>query len=212
MEKILRKHKEFWSQKQWRLSVIVGVLMLFLGFFINYYANVYANLRANNSVSDIILDNIPVFNVNFVFFEGAFLFWVFVGALLAHEPKKIPFILKSVAVFMLIRSVFIMMTHVATPPNHSFLDPEKFFLYITGGNDMFFSSHTGLPFLMALEFWENKILRNVFLVCTFIFGLSVLLGHLHYSIDVFAALFIAFGIFHISIKLFPFDYRLFMKN
>jgi len=38
---------------------------------------------------------------------------------------------------------------------------------------------------------------------------AVLLGHIHYSIDVFSALFITYGIFVIAKKVFARDYLLF---
>lgn len=64
----------------------------------------------------------------------------------------------------------------------------------TFGGDLFFSGHTGAPFLLALMFWKDPRLRLTFLAATALFGAAVLLGHLHYSIDVFAAFFISYGI------------------
>jgi hypothetical protein len=57
------------------------------------------------------------------------------------------------------------------------------------GGDLFFSGHTGLPFLAALAFWHIPTLRIFYLASTWYFGTVVLLGHYHYSIDVLAALF-----------------------
>jgi membrane-associated phospholipid phosphatase len=96
-----------------------------------------------------------------------------------------------------------------------YIDPTDLVQWISSsrsGDDLFFSAHTGLPFLMAIIFWRNKLLKYFFLACTLIGGTAVILGHLHYSIDVFSALFIAFGIFHISKFFFPKDYRLFQNN
>jgi membrane-associated phospholipid phosphatase len=84
--------------------------------------------------------------------------------------------------------------------------------YLTSGNDMFFSSHTGLPFLMSLIFWGNYRLRIFFILASMILAASVLLGHLHYSIDVFAAYFITYTIFHIAQKFFKQDYELLLKD
>lgn len=212
MEHILKKHKLIWSQKPFSLSAILGIVMLITSLFVNYFANIYTATHASNYVADIILDNIPVVNVDFIFFEGFALFWTFVFFLMIKEPQQMPFVVKSIAVFVLIRSIFITLTHLGLPPVHSYLEPDSTFRYITSGNDMFFSSHTGLPFLMSLIFWNNKKLRHTFILATIIFASSVLLGHLHYSIDVFAAFFIAYGINHISQKLFPKDYRLFEKS
>lgn len=208
----IKKHKSFWSQKTYMLSAVLGVLLLVLSMCVNYFANAYVNLNASNSVTDLILDHLPTINVDLVFFDGFVIFWLIVVFLLISDPHKIPFTLKSIATFVLIRSAFIILTHIAEPLNHSFLDTNWFFSLITTGNDLFFSSHTGLPFLMALIYWENKKIRYIFLFATVFFGTAVLLGHLHYSIDVFAALFITYGISHIAQKLFPQDYQLLLTK
>jgi membrane-associated phospholipid phosphatase len=65
---------------------------------------------------------------------------------------------------------------------------------------------------LALIFWENKILRIVFLSFSIMFAIIVLLGHLHYSIDVLSAFFITFSIFHICKFLFKKDWQLFLKK
>ena len=182
--------------------------MLFLSLLANYYANIYTVTHASNAVTDVVLDNIPVFNVDFIFVEGAVIFWVFTSFVLLWEPRRIPFVVKSIAVFILIRSVFITLTHIAPPSAQSFVEPNQFFGLLTAGSDMFFSSHTGLPFLMALDFWCYRRWRYFFLVCSGVFAVSVLMGHLHYSIDVVAAFFITYSIFHITKDFFPEDYRL----
>jgi len=212
MRDIFNKHKLFWSQKALKKNALLALFLLAISLLANYFANVYTTSHTSNYVSDIILDNLPVVNLDFVFIQGAMLAIAFVILLLLTEPEKIPFAVKSIAFFVLIRSAFIMMTHTALPLDHILLNPESSFRYITEGNDMFFSSHTGLPFLMALIFWANKKLRIVFFILSGIFALTVLLAHLHYSIDVFAAFFITYSIFHIAQRLFPKDYELSQAN
>jgi membrane-associated phospholipid phosphatase len=80
---------------------------------------------------------------------------------------------------------------------------------VTFQGNFFYSGHTAFPFLLALIFWDNKYLRYLFLILTVFFGVSVLLAHVHYSIDVFAAPFIVYGMYVITAKLFPRDYALF---
>jgi hypothetical protein len=77
---------------------------------------------------------------------------------------------------------------------------------------MFFSGHTGMPFLLALIFWDNKPLRYILFSASLIFGVSMILGHLHYSIDVAAAFFISHSIYRIGRRLFSADYKLFHKS
>lgn len=193
-------------------SVFVGILLLVSSLAFNYAAGDYANEKASNGVTDIILDNIPVFNVDIIFIYGAILFGLFLVALMIKEPKQIPFIIKSVAFFIFIRAIFISLTHIGpiigAPPFASNIVLRNLMF----GADYFFSGHTGLPFLMALSYWSNKFLRVIFIAASLIFGVSALLGHYHYSIDVFAAFFITYAIFHIAKMLFKNDFKLFSHN
>lgn len=206
MQKILKKHKVLWLDKYYAYSSTIGLALFFASLYINKLASAYALRSASSSVNDIILDNIPIYNVNEIVTTGAFL--VFIFALIASliYPKKIPFMLKSAALFIVIRSVFITLTHLGPMP-HSFIDEKDFFSSYNIGTDYFFSGHTGLPFLVSLVFWEKAWIRNIFIFASLLLGVSVLLGHLHYSIDVFAAFFITYTIFVIAQKFFRRDYQ-----
>jgi hypothetical protein len=210
MKNILKKHGALWVQKSFLMAVFAGLLMFVAAMSATYWANAYTTSHASNSVTDIILDNIPTVNVDFVFSEGATLFAIIMVALLLYEPKRIPFTLKTIAIFTATRSAFLILTHIASPDHASYIDTTDFIHKISSGDDLFFSLHTGLPFLMALAFWNDKYLKYFFLVSTLIGAVSVLLGHLHYSIDVFSAPFIAFGVFHIARWFFSKDYEIFL--
>ena len=122
-----------------------------------------------------------------------------------------PLALKAIALFLLVRAVFVSLTHIAPFP----IEPQTsapFLNSIFFGSDLFFSGHTGLPFLAALAFWHIPALRFFYLCSTLFFGTIVLLGHYHYSIDVLAALFITHGIFQIARWLFRRDYALFRSS
>jgi len=212
MNRLFEKHKSQWSQKSFLFSALLAFLFLASSLVVNYAAGNYAIEKASNGVTDIILDNLPIMDVDGIFIYGAILFAVFIVILLIREPKQIPFIVKSVALFVFVRAIFISLTHIGpilqqAPPISNIILRNLMF-----GVDYFFSGHTGLPFLMALSFWSSKYLRNLFLATSFIFGASALLGHYHYSIDVFAAFFITYGIFHIAQWLFAKDYRLFLHS
>ncbi|MDP2708715.1 MAG: phosphatase PAP2-related protein [bacterium] len=180
--------------------------------FINYYANLYALEKVSNSVTDILLDILPVVDTNFLFVEGSFIFVAFAAALLIKEPKTIPFTLKSVALFVVIRAFFVTLTHYAPFPDRAVMDNYNLIDSFTSSADLFFSGHTGMPYLFALIFWQNRPLRLLFLGSSIVAGFSVLLAHYHYSIDVASAFFITFGIYHIAIRLFKKDYALFLSQ
>ena len=205
----IEKHKHFWAQKPFVLSTLVGILFLAISVVVLYFANTYTTLHASNYVTDFILDKIPVINVGFLFSEGALIFFSLVIIINLIEPRHIPFFLKSTALFMLIRSFFLILTHVGPPLNMLQINPTDLLFKLSSGDDLFFSSHTGYPLLMALIFWDEKWLRYFFIFAMIAGAVVVLLGHLHYSIDVFAAIFIAYGVFHLAKEIFPKDFLFF---
>ena len=167
--------------------------------------------KASNPVTDIILSNIPVFDVDYIFIYSTVTLVIFIALLCLIKVERIPFITKSIALFVVIRSIFISLTHIGPFPDMGVIT-SNFINKFTFGSDLFFSAHTGLPFLMALIFWEIRNLRYLFIALSLIFGAVVLLGHYHYTIDVLAAFFITFGVYHMAIVFFKKDYRTFFND
>ncbi|MBI4088352.1 hypothetical protein HY418_03160 [Candidatus Kaiserbacteria bacterium] len=197
------------KNKEFIIDFVLGTLLLAASLAIENYAVRYAGNRASNSVTDIILSNTRVYNVDGIYVYGAVLLIAVILLVCIHRPKRFPFVLKSVALFTLIRAFFISLTHIGPYPIVVAISPSfftSFFPTLFTGDDLFFSGHTGLPFLMALTFWDNKVLRVIFLGFTALLATAVLLGHLHYSIDVVAAFFISFGIFSMAKTFFRRDW------
>jgi membrane-associated phospholipid phosphatase len=209
MKKILLKHKFHWKNKEFQTDVFLGSLLFILSLLANHFASIYVNKMASNYVTDILLDNLPVVDVDGILVYGALLFFIFVAGCLFAEPRRLPFVLKSAGLFYLIRSVFIILTHLGPIPVQTPIEIGNILNKIISDNDFFFSGHAGFTFLIALIFWDEKWIRNVSLITSLIFSVSVILGHLHYSIDVFAAFFITYSIFHISQRIFKKDYNFF---
>ncbi len=212
MKSFIERHKNVWNQG-FAYSVTIGIFFFVISLFINNLATTYASERVSLPVTDFILSNIRVFDVDAIIIYGALLLIAFTIIVVLYQPKRIPFILKSVALFIIIRSIFVTLTHIGPFSPQVIIDPVRIasalnFLGIGTKADLFFSGHTGMPFLLALIFWNDKVLRSIFLTTCIIFAVSVLLGHLHYSIDVFAAFFITYTIFAISQKLFAKDWEL----
>lgn len=205
----LKLNPHHWPTRKIVASALWGVLLLALSLLINYLAGTYATSHASNPVNDIILDHIPALDVDGIFIDGFAMFFLLVAGLLVYWPKKIPFILKSYSLFILTRSFFIILTHLGPIPQQiSLADHSTIMGLFTFTGDLFFSAHTGLPFLMALIFWDYRFWRWFFIFLSIFFGAVVLLGHLHYSIDVFSAYFITYGIFQIALRTFRRDYLL----
>ncbi|MBU1102603.1 sphingomyelin synthase family protein [Patescibacteria group bacterium] len=193
-------------------SVFAAIIFLLASLVLNYFAGSYATKNASNPVNDLILDNLPIVDVSIAFVYGFSAFCIFALALAARNLQKLPFAFKTIALFVIIRSIFISLTHVAPIPDAEINYTYFLFNKIVFNGDLFFSAHVGLPFLAALLYWNNKKLRIFFLASSFFFGFIVLLGHLHYSIDVFAAFFITYGIFRLAQYFFKKDYKSFVGS
>ncbi len=204
------KYKDFFTKERIR-SLCVALLLIALALTFQYYASAYSTRNSSRFVGDIFLDNLPVVNMNGVIIEGA-LFTILISAILIlSQPKYILFILKAIALFIAIRAFFVAATHLGIypdqiVPDNGFLDRLYVALDLQAG--YFFSGHTGLPFLMALIFWDKRFWRILYFVLSGVFGIAVLLAHVHYSIDVFAAPFMTYSIFKLAQYLFPEDYKL----
>ena len=200
---------------EWLSSLAMALFLLGGAYVAEHFANTYAFdylLRStSNYVGDLILDAIPVVDLNFIIVEGAFLAIILGSLLVFSRPRYVLFSLKALALFIMIRAFFISLTHVGIHPDS--LDPglgffNAIYVYLNFQVGLFFSAHTGLPFLFALIFWEMRRVRYALIALSGVFAVAVLLAHIHYSIDVFAAPFMAYGIFKIAAFLFPKDYQL----
>lgn len=207
MHKLFRK--DFYTQQKIR-SLISALIFLSLAILFQSYVSSYSTRVSGGSVPDLLLDHLPIINLNWVIVEGALAVIVGTIVLLFYKPEYLIFTLKAVAIFVITRAVFLAVTHVGVYPGQ--IGPDNgFFDRIYKSLDfevgLFFSGHTGLSYLMALIFWNERFWRYVYLSLAVIFGISVLFAHIHYSIDVLAAPFITYSIYKLSQYLFKEDYR-----
>src|SRR6185369_59968 len=182
---IMDTYRSLLKDRSFVRSVIVAFIFLALSLVINYYTGTYATEEVSNPVTDIILNNIPLFDVDGIFVYSGFLLIVCIFFVGLREPRRIPLTVKAISLFYVIRSIFVSLTHIAPFPTHAVINPESLIRFFNFDGQLFFSGHVGLPFLMALVFWNNKPWRIAFICLSVLFGAVVLMGHLHYSIDVF---------------------------
>ena len=205
------RYRTYATNRSFLVSVAASFSLFLVSFIVNLYAIHFATEHASNPVTDLILSNTPILNVDDLFVYGTFVAASIAVLVCLMHPKRIPFALYTVALFYFIRSGFTSLTHIAPFYPHISTDFGATINKAFFGGDRFFSGHTGLPFLGALAFWNEPKIRFFFLGTSLFFGVIVLLGHLHYSIDVLSAFFITYAIYHIAIWLFPKQYALFIS-
>lgn len=200
--KIWRQWRELLRERKFVISLVVGIILMLAALYINLLASRFTESFPALSAGDLILDRLPVVDLSFLYRLGIF---IVIGITIIYPilfaPEIVPFTAKTFAAFIIIRSFFISLTHLGAPEPFYALpqgtDQSDFirFFYL---NDLFFSAHTGIPFLSALLFWKNKVMRYFMLVSSVVMAVTVLLMHVHYSIDVFSAYFITYSIFIVS--------------
>ncbi len=189
----------FWQhlRKPDYLYRLLGALaFLAVSIWLNFQAGTYAYNHMSNGVSDLFLDQVATYNVSLLFIEGAAAMVIGAVLLCIANPPKLIDATATIALMYLFRSAFISLTHLGPPLALGDIGlGDTLTSRFVQGADYFFSGHTALPFLIALLFWQKVWVRNTYLVLTVIFGVAAIMGHLHYSIDVFAAPFIAYGVY-----------------
>ena len=187
---IFKKHYGFWTKEN-KKSLILGLILILLAIIIQIglgKRSMYQSISANPA-KDLLLDNLPLINTQFIIIQGVILFWIFVWIFIILNPKYLLFSLKATALFTIIRAFFINLTPLGAYPHYIPFEPKyigfHFYNTLTFEGNFFFSGHTGFP---------------------------VLLAHSHYSIDVFASPFITYGIFKIATRLFKNDYLILKQN
>ena len=209
---MLNRYKEVWYDRDFRFSLPVAVALFALALWINSVAIKFATEYASNPVTDIILSNTRAYEVDGLFVWGTLAVILFSVLVVFSHPKRLPFALQGLTLFILIRAGFTSLTHTGPFEETYVSDFGTIINHAFFGADHFFSGHTGMPFLGALAFWHIPWIRNSFLAASAFFAVVVLLGHLHYTIDVAAAFFITYAIYNIALQLFPREFRLFKAD
>lgn len=208
--KVAARYKEAFKTHGWRSATLYSIVFFFASVVASFYAINYADSVASSSVTDIVLSNIPAFDVDGLFGYGTILLIAFITLLLLFNPKKVPFSLYTMGAFYFIRSAFTTLTHLGPfptiAPNGNWGTLLSHFLF---GDDYFFSAHVGICFLLALIFWKHKPMRYIFIAWSVYMAIVVLLGHYHYSIDVASAYFITYAIYILCERSFPHALKVF---
>lgn len=185
----------------------VGSATLVLALVFNYRTGVYVDAIGPSlaPARDFLFDRLPF--AAFPLIHG----WGFAGFLATfaaaawldpERSKRIPFYLWAFGLIVAARAAFTVLTPMGMPlqaPSFEGYSLRGVFRYFDFRHTFFFSGHTAFPFtgfLLARQRWA----RLACLAFSLTLAASVLLSRLHYSIDVFAAFFIAYAVADLAKK------------
>jgi len=172
--------------------IAVSLAFTVAALYADYYCGAYVTATKGVKASDLILDQFRAIDMSFLFVYGyvALIVTMFLQPIL-FRVRTFHVVAIQFSLLLLLRSVFMLFTHLETPAGSATVSFPWFFNNLYFENDMFFSGHTAMPFL-GFYLFRHSPLRYVFLVGAVVMGIVVLAMHLHYSIDVFAAFFMTY--------------------
>lgn len=188
----IRKHKR---------RIVISLFFLAIALALYGLSGDYVTDHNGPVISpDLILDHFGPYDLTIIYV------WLFIVVMilfflypLIFKPNELSYVIAMFSLFVVVRSGFIIFTHLRVPNDAISVIFPGFLQLFNFSNDLFFSGHTGFPFLGFLIFKEHhKVLSYFMLMSSVILGITVLLMHVHYSIDVFSAFFITYGVYKIG--------------
>jgi hypothetical protein len=177
----------------------LGILAVIAGAGLNFASEAYLHNYMSEGkslpmLSDLILDNLPFYNVSLIYdiFCLIPIFLVFIYFVHKKDYERIPLFLLMSGIFYIVRAVFIVLTPFGNPPMFNGSDSLFHgFSYFELG--VYPSGHTGNVFLMFLLV-KDRTYKWLILACLIIVISSLFLARGHYSIDILSGLFFSYAI------------------
>lgn len=171
-------------------SVIVLVFTLtFMSHFLDFIEH-----RQGVVLHDPILETFQPVNLTWLIFALIYVSLLITVALIIKYPQKLLFAIQVYALLLLFRMTAMYLLPL-NPPVRMIMLNDPFIQFFGSGSiltkDLFFSGHTASLFFFFL-ITDRKPLKYLLLALTIVVAVALLLQHVHYSIDVFAAPFFTY--------------------
>lgn len=187
--------KKFLSGKRNQAELIVtflalAVILVTLSNFLNF-----VEARPGSVLVDPVLSIFHPIDLTWLTFGLIYISLIIAIISFALKPITLLFTIQLYSLMVLVRIAAMYLLPLEPPPTIIILNDPIVEFFGTGQTltkDLFFSGHTATLFILFLVA-QNKILKTFFLFCTILVAISVLLQHVHYTIDVFAAVFFTYA-------------------
>lgn len=198
--------KQYLCSSSFRTRFILSFLLLIAVLFTYRKFLDYAEARPGVLLRDPILFLFNPIDLTWLIF-GLIYLCLLIGIIsLANYPDKLLLAFQSYTLLVIIRIAAMYLVPFEAPEKLIVLKDPFVELFGSGESltkDLFFSGHTATLFLLFLVS-NSKTMKYIFLCSAVVVGVSVVIQHVHYAIDIFAAPFFTYGCyaFIYSLKLY----------
>ncbi len=179
-------------------AIIVTAVIIAFSHFLHFVEQ-----REGVVLNDPLLNAFNPIDLTWLTFVLIYLSLIIFVVTTFNKPDKLLIAFQAYGLMLIFRTIAMYLTPFDAPEKILLLN-DPFVQFFAKGDiltkDLFFSGHTGTLFLVFL-LAENKTLKSIFLILTILVGTAVLLQHVHYSVDVFVAPFVAYGAYRIIKKI-----------
>jgi len=186
--------KPLLSYSEFRIKFLVSIIFLASALFVYRKFLDFAEARPGVRISDPILNLFEPVDLTWLIF-GLIYLCLLIGIIaLIRNPEKLLLAFQTYTVIIIVRIIAMYLVPFEAPEKLIVLKDPFVEMFGSGESltkDLFFSGHVATLFLLFLVV-ELKGLKYIFLVSAIIVGVSIVLQHVHYVIDVFAAPFFAY--------------------
>jgi hypothetical protein len=191
--------KEFYKNRKTEIILTVVFLIIILIIFSNFLQ--FIEGREGISLPDPILNLFNPIDLTWLTFGIIYASLIIAIINFVKEPDKLLLAIQCYSLMVVFRLIAMYLTPFSAPEKLLLLD-DPFVQFFGSGQiltkDLFFSGHTATLFLLFL-IADKKYLKVIFLSCTLVVATAVILQHVHYTVDVFAAPFIVYTSYRIVI-------------
>mgnify|MGYP005847247457 FL=1 len=191
--------KVFFSSNRNRIEFIISILLLAVILFtLTNFLN-YVESRNGFSFDDPVLSLFEPTDLTWLTFTLIYGSLTVAIVNLISKPEKLLFTIQLYTLMVVVRIISMWLLPL-NPPERMILLNDPFVEFFGTGKtltkDLFFSGHTATLFILFLTA-DDRLIKGIFLLSTILVALCVLMQHVHYSIDVFAAIFFTYACYQI---------------
>ncbi len=206
MKEIRQLWRDSFSDKRFKAAILSSAFMLIVILLAFSRFVLYVETRNGTILFDPILNALEPFDLTWITFFIIYAGLISAVFVLIKKPKNLLLAINTYIIMVVFRTACMYVVPLDPPVTMIPLNDPFVQLFGSGKiltKDLFFSGHTATLFLFYLVIPKESV-RKIFLFATICVGIAVILQHVHYTIDVIAALvftFVAYRIAKLIMKL-----------